>query len=82
MQYHQKTVGDEVGFLYADKHKVIKVFHKLIVSFWVCIARCAQSTQNKKFAISLNYLKTGVSDEVDFLHVDKHDTIIRWGWYR
>ena len=33
----------------------IEVFCKLILSFWVCIARHAQSTQNKK-----------VKDEVDF----------------
>ena len=28
----------------------IKVFYKLILSFWVCVARHAQSTQNKKYA--------------------------------
>ena len=33
----------------------IEVFCKLILSFWVCIARHAQSTQNKK-----------VKNEVDF----------------
>ena len=28
----------------------IEVFYKLILSFWVCVARHAQSTRNKKFA--------------------------------
>ena len=30
-----------------------KVFYKLIVSLWVCVARHAQSAQNNKFTISL-----------------------------
>ena len=32
----------------------IKVFYKMILSFWVYIARHAQSTQNKKFAYLFN----------------------------
>ena len=35
------------------------------------MARYVQITQNNKFAISVQYLKKGVSDEVDFLHADK-----------
>ena len=35
------------------------------------IARLAQSTQNKKFLISLEYLKKEGRGEVDFLHADK-----------
>ena len=31
-----------------------EVFYRLILSFWVCIARHAQSTQNKKFAYLCN----------------------------
>ena len=37
------------------------------------MARHAQITQNNKFAISLQYLKKEVSDEVHFLHADKHN---------
>ena len=50
------------------------------------MARDAQITQNNKFAISLQYLKKELSDEVDFLHADKHesllqiDTMILTGW--
>ena len=40
----------------------------------MCIVRDAQSTQNKKLVISLQYLKENVSDEVDFLHADKYES--------
>ena len=56
----------------------MKVFYKLILSFWVCVTKNAQSTQNSKlFAISLQYLKKDVSDEVDFLHSDKHKDLLQ-----
>ena len=32
----------------------IKVFYKLMVSFWVCVTRHAQRTQNKKFSYLSN----------------------------
>ena len=41
------------------------------------MARHAQITQNNKFAISLQYLKKEVSDEVDFLHADKHESVLQ-----
>ena len=41
------------------------------------MSRHAQITQNNKFAISLQYLKTGVSDEVNVLHADKHDSLLQ-----
>ena len=59
-----------------------KVFYNLIVSRWDCVARHAQSTQNNKFAISLQYLKKNVKDQVDFFPAYKQqrfpqiDTII------
>ena len=55
----------------------IKVFFKLLVSFWemlsvlVSTANHAQSTQNKKFALSLQYFQENVGDEVDFLYENK-----------
>ena len=49
----------------------IKVFYKFILSFWVCVARYAQSIQNNKFAISLQYLKENVKGEAEFLPADK-----------
>ena len=41
------------------------------------MARHAKITQNNKFAVSLQYLKKGVSDEVDFLHADKHESFLQ-----
>ena len=35
-----------------------------------------QIIQNKMFAISLQYLKKQGSDEVDFLHADKHESFL------
>ena len=32
---------------------------------------------NKKFAISLQYLKKEVNDEVDFLYAGKHENLIK-----
>ena len=43
----------------------------------MCKARHALSTQNNKFAISLQYLKEKVTDEVDFLHADKHERFLQ-----
>ena len=54
-----------------------KVFSKLVVSLWVCIARHAQNTQYNKFAISLQYLQKEMSDEIDFLHADKYEKLIK-----
>ena len=42
------------------------------------MARHAQITQKDKFAISLQYLKKEVSDEVDFcMHADKHENFLQ-----
>ena len=37
----------------------------------------AQITQNKKFAIFLQYLKNEVNDEVDFLHIDNNENLLQ-----
>ena len=52
------------------------------------MTRHAQTTQNNKFAISLQYLKKevniketynnfGLSDEVDILHADEHESFLQ-----
>ena len=46
----------------------VKGFFKLLLSL---------ITQNNKFAISLQYLKKELSDEVDFLHADKHESLLQ-----
>ena len=42
----------------------------------MCVARHAQITLNNKFGISLQCIKKGVSDEVNFLHVDKLESLL------
>ena len=55
----------------------IKVFYQLTVSFLLVLARCAQSTQNNKFVISLQYLRKEGKAEVDFLQADKRQTFLQ-----
>ena len=43
----------------------------------MCVVGHAQITQNNKFAISLQYLKKEVSNEVYFLHTDKHESLLQ-----
>ena len=42
------------------------------------MVRHAQITQNNKFAISFQYKKE-LSDEIDFLHADKHESWLQIG---
>ena len=42
----------------------------------MCVARHAKITQNKKFAISLQFLKKEVNEEVDFLNASKHEKLM------
>ena len=42
------------------------------------VTRHAQITQNNKFAFSLQYLKKEVSGEIDFLHADKHESLLQF----
>ena len=41
------------------------------------MARHAQITQNNKLAISVQYLNKELSDEVDFVHADKHENLLQ-----
>ena len=58
-------MGYEVNFFCLQINA--KVFYKMILSLWVCIVWHAQSTQNIKFALSLQYLKEKIKDEGNFL---------------
>ena len=42
----------------------------------MCDQACP-NTQNNKLAISLQYLKKELSDEVDFLHADNHESLLQ-----
>ena len=57
--------------------KNAKVFYKVLVSFWVCVTRLVQSTQNTKFAISLQYVKENGKNEAGFLLADKHQRFLQ-----
>ena len=43
----------------------------------MCVTRHAQITWNNKSAISLQHVKKEVSDAVDFLHADKHESLLK-----
>ena len=58
-----------------------KCFLKLILSFEMCEQRHIQITQNKEITILHNvftiYLEEEVRDEVNFLHVNKHQSFLQ-----
>ena len=54
LQYLKKELGDEVDFLYADKHESLLQTDSMIL---MEILKHSQSPQNSKFAMSLQYLK-------------------------
>ena len=66
--------SDEVDFLHADKHESLLQIDSMILMGMV---KHSQSSQNSKFAMSLQYLKKEVKDEVDFLHADKHQSFLK-----
>ena len=45
-------------------------------SYEMYVARHAWITQNNNFAISLQYLRKELSHKVDFLHADKHESLL------
>ena len=63
LQYLKKEFSDEVDFLHADKHESLLQIDSMILMWMV---NHSQSSQNRKFAMSLNYLKKEVNYEVDF----------------
>ena len=68
----KENVKDEIDFLPAGKRR------RFLQSdtFTLCVAKHAHITQNK-FAISLQHLKKDLSDTVDFLRVDKHESLLQ-----
>ena len=67
LQYLEKEGRNEVDYLHADKHQnflqvdfntlSIKVFYKGILSLLMGMTNHFRSTQSKKLAIALQYLK-------------------------
>ena len=89
LQYLKKEVRDKVDFLHADKHQSflqvdfntlgIKVFCKVILSMGMIYD--SQSTQSKKFAISLQYLKKEVRNGVHFCMQINIKVSTSWPYY-
>ena len=76
LQYLKKEVRDEAEFFHADKHRsflqvdfntlCIKLSCKVVLSLLMGMIKHSQSTQSKKFAISLQYLKKNLGVEFSF----------------
>ena len=43
----------------------------------MCVGRHPPITQNNKVTISLQYIKKEMGDEIDILHVDKHESFLQ-----
>ena len=65
-------MSDIVGFWNANKHENLLQIDTMILMWMV---KYSQSSQNNKFAMSLQYFKKEVREEVDFLHADKHQNL-------
>ena len=48
-----------------------------MLPFLMVVTRHAKSTQNTKYAVSLQYFKKELSFEVDVLHADKHENLLQ-----
>ena len=55
----------------------IKVFCKMIISFWVCLTRHAQSIQNKRFAYLCNISRKAWQMNLIFLPADNHKSFLQ-----
>ena len=64
-------VGD---VLHADKNESLLQIGSMIL---IGIVKHCQSSQNTNFAMSLQYLKKEVKDEVDFSPADKHQSFLK-----
>ena len=63
LQYLQKEANGEVDFLHADKYES---FLQIDTMIFMGMVKHSQSSQNSKFALSLQYLEKKVRDQVDF----------------
>ena len=61
-------------FLHAGKHDSLLQIGSMIL---MGMTKHFQSSQNSKFAMSLQYLKKEVKDEIDFLHAEKHRSFLK-----
>ena len=65
---------DKVDFLHADKHESFLQIDTMIFNAMV---KHSQSSQNSKFAMSLQYLKKKSEMKLNFLHAEKHQRFLQ-----
>ena len=65
-------MGNEVAFLPADKQKSFLQVGSITLGMQSQACPKITSTQSDKFAVSFQYLKENVKDEVVFLPADKY----------
>ena len=65
--------------LHAYKHGI---FLQIDIIIFDVMVKHFQSSQNSKFAMSLQNLKKEVRDEAEFLHVDKHQNLASKVFYK
>ena len=84
IQYLTKEVNDEVYFWQADKHRSLLEVDTSILGLCQKYPKNTQSTQNSKFAISLQYLQKEVNDELIVCMEISIEAcyIILWFWSR
>ena len=70
--YLKKEVSDEV-----DSKLKVESLLQIDTMILMGMVKHSQSSQNSKFAMSLQYLKKEVRDEVNFLHADKHQRFLQ-----
>ena len=64
-------------FLIADKHESFESFLQIDTMILIGMIKHSQSSQNSKFAMSLQYIKKEVRNMVDFLLADKHQSSVQ-----
>ena len=67
----QNTGMMKLIFLHADEHEGFLQINTMVL---IEMVKHFQTSQNKKFAISRQYLKQEVRNEVDFLHPEKYQS--------
>ena len=60
--------------MHVGKYEILLQIDTMILTE---IVKHPQSSQNSKFTMSLQYLKKELGDEVDFLHIDKHQGFLQ-----
>ena len=72
MECLKKEVSDEdKRFLHEDKHE------SLLQIYTVILMGIFRHSQNSKLTMSLQYLKKELRNEVDFFHLDKHQSFLK-----